>query len=468
MGPCFLTSERTPEDAADPGGAVVLMDVVADGGDRRPGPLARREQGTCLGRGARRPVGVVDLMPAARRPEMLAEQLASLRVQHPDGRPVPLDVDAPTDPPGRDAVEGGLDLNAPIEVDGPDAVLVVAERLERQGAECGPLLGKHRRDLALGRPVDAGIGPAVQIGLGRVERLEAQTLQGRLLRVTDAGFDLALAIGIPNPTGQGDDAVVSEHVAVARVERRIVDVRGEDAFLQVVEDDDAHRAAQPAERPLVERGPDPGTRAPDEQPDRLAGRAQRQDEEPRAAVLAGVGVADHRALAVIDVALLPPSRRDDDPGFDGGPVTQRGQEAADTGVAPRKPLVVDQVLPDGHGVAPAAQRLDHQLAIRLAGARPRRSARRGEAQVGGHLRRGGRFWERRVGGHPRRGGRFWRPVARPAAPPAHRDRGGLQIAAGRLPADARRRFDASQRPAESPQRQDLLSCVFAQDVAHAA
>ena len=145
----LLDEREDPEDAADPGGAVVLMDVVTDGGDRRPGALARREEGKCLGLGARRPVGVVDLMPAARRPEMLAEQLASLRVQHPDGRPVPLDIDAATDPPGRHAVEGGLDLDATIEVDGPDAVLIVAERLKGQAAERGLLLGgsgKMKRD----------------------------------------------------------------------------------------------------------------------------------------------------------------------------------------------------------------------------------------------------------------------------------------------------------------------------------
>lgn len=62
--------------------------------------------------GAHRAVGLGDLMPAPRRAEMLAEQLAGLRVEHADGRPVPLDVDPPADPPGRDAVEGGLDFDA--------------------------------------------------------------------------------------------------------------------------------------------------------------------------------------------------------------------------------------------------------------------------------------------------------------------------------------------------------------------
>ena len=129
-------------------------------------------------------------------------------------------------------------------------------------------------------------------------------------------------------------------------------------------------------------------------------------------------------------------------------------KAADTRVSPAKPVIVDQVLPDGHRVAAPSQRLDNQLSVRLAGARPRGSARsRGDHGVGEHLGRGGRFW---------------RPVPGPTAPPTHRDAGRLQIAAGRLPADARRLLDAPQRPTQSPQRQALLSCVFAQDVAHAA
>ena len=40
------------EDAADAGGPVVTVDVVADGGDRRAGPLGGRQQGEGLQRGA--------------------------------------------------------------------------------------------------------------------------------------------------------------------------------------------------------------------------------------------------------------------------------------------------------------------------------------------------------------------------------------------------------------------------------
>ena len=132
-------------------------------------------------------------------------------------------------------------------------------------------------------------------------------------------------------------------------------------------------------------------------------------------------------------------------------------------------MVVDEVLPDGHGVAATGQRLGNQLAVRLAGTRTRRAPRAGDGpRVGGHRPRGGRFWSGRGRWTPP----AWWPVlaATPSGdhPAAHRHPGGLQIAAGRLPTDRGGLFDAPQRPAQSPQRQDLLLfLVVAQDVAHA-
>jgi hypothetical protein len=66
--------------------------------------------------------------------------------------------------------------------------------------------------------VDAGIGPVrlptIEIGLCLLERLETEPAQRRLFRVPDPGFNLALTVGIADATGQGDDPVVREHVAV--------------------------------------------------------------------------------------------------------------------------------------------------------------------------------------------------------------------------------------------------------------
>jgi hypothetical protein len=49
---------------------------------------------------------------------------------------------------------------------------------------------------------------------------------------------------------------VSEHVAVQRIQRGVVDVGGEHAFGQVVEHHDASDPAEPAESTLVQFDPD--------------------------------------------------------------------------------------------------------------------------------------------------------------------------------------------------------------------
>jgi hypothetical protein len=72
----------------------------------------------------------------------------------------------------------------------------------------------------------------------------------------DACFNLALAIWIADTTRQRDGAVVREEVAVARIERRVVDVRSEDAFLEIVEDDHTDRAAEATKCALVQFRPD--------------------------------------------------------------------------------------------------------------------------------------------------------------------------------------------------------------------
>ena len=54
----------------------------------------------------------------------------------------------------------------------------------------------------------------------------------------------------------------------------------------------------------------------------------------------------------------------------------------------------------------------------------------------------------------------------PSTPTAHGNASRFQILAGRFPADAGGLLDAPQRPAESPERHDLLPSMLVQDVAH--
>ena len=141
-----------------------------------------------------------------RRAQVLAQELAGLRREQADVQIVPLHLDALPDPAGRRAVVRGLDFDAAVEMHRAFAEAVVAKRFERERPERGPLLGKHHGDLALRGAVDARVGPvrfpAIQIRLRRLERLEAQALQRRLLRVADAGFDFPFAIGIADAARQ--------------------------------------------------------------------------------------------------------------------------------------------------------------------------------------------------------------------------------------------------------------------------
>jgi len=375
----------------------VLVDGVAHRADVHAGGLRAGEQGHGARWRPRGPIVVVEPVPAPRRAQMLAQELPRLRGEQADVQIIPLHLDPLADPAGRGPVVGGLDLDAAIEVHGTFAVPVVAKRFERERPEHGLLLGKHHRDLPFRRAVDARVGPAgfpaIQVRLCGLERLEAQALQRRLLRVADAGFDLPFAIGIADAAREGDHAIVREHIAIERIQRGVVDVRGEDAFFQIVEDDDADGAPQPAKGAFVEFGPDLGARSPHEQPHRFARVPQRQDEEPRASVLPRAPLADHRAaVPVVDLAFFAGRGRDDDARLDGRAAAQVHDEAPDTRVARRKAVIVDEVLPDGDGVAPTGQRLRDDLAIRLARTRARRAPRCGRGpHVGGHPRCGGRF-----------------------------------------------------------------------------
>src|SRR5512145_1603385 len=116
---------------------------------------------------------------------MFAEQLTGCRIEQANNAAVPLRVDLPADPAGRGRVVRGFDLDVAVEVDGALPELVVAERLDGQLLQRGLLLGEHRGNLALRRPVDARVGPAllpaVEVRLRRLEFLEAQPLKRSLL-----------------------------------------------------------------------------------------------------------------------------------------------------------------------------------------------------------------------------------------------------------------------------------------------
>jgi hypothetical protein len=129
----LLRERKHPEHPPDAGGALMLVDVIADGPDAgagRSGSRQRRQRGA---RRAARAVLVLDAMPAAGRAEVLAQQLAG-RGEQTDVEAIPLDVDLAADPARRRAVVGGLDFDAAVEVHRPETVAVVPKGLEGQRA----------------------------------------------------------------------------------------------------------------------------------------------------------------------------------------------------------------------------------------------------------------------------------------------------------------------------------------------
>jgi hypothetical protein len=91
----------------------------------------------------------MNAMTASLLAQVLAQELPGRRVEQTHALAVPLYAYAPADPSWRRAVVGGFDLDAAVEVHGSLAVLVVAERLERQRPQRGALLGKHHGEASL-------------------------------------------------------------------------------------------------------------------------------------------------------------------------------------------------------------------------------------------------------------------------------------------------------------------------------
>ena len=109
--------------------------------------------------------------------------------------------------------------------------------------------------------MNASIGaasfPTIQIGLCFFQTLEAFPFERCLLGMSDGGLDFFFSIGIFNPARQSHHSVVRQHVAIEWIQSGIIEIRDEDAFPQVVENDDAGTATQSTEGSLVQLGPDP-------------------------------------------------------------------------------------------------------------------------------------------------------------------------------------------------------------------
>ena len=100
--------------------------------------LSARRSNCCVSRRrSRGTILVLDAMAAALLAQMLAQQLTGARIEQPHMCGIPLHLNAPADPARRRAVVSGFDFDAAIQMHGALAVLVIAERLERQRQQRG-------------------------------------------------------------------------------------------------------------------------------------------------------------------------------------------------------------------------------------------------------------------------------------------------------------------------------------------
>lgn len=82
--PAWLREREHAEDAPDAAGVLVVVNVIADGADRRARVLSRVQERQHLRGRAARTIGVVDAVLAPRSPHVLAQQLAGRRIERPD------------------------------------------------------------------------------------------------------------------------------------------------------------------------------------------------------------------------------------------------------------------------------------------------------------------------------------------------------------------------------------------------
>ena len=151
--------------------------------------------------------------------------------------------------------------------------------------------------------------------------------------MADAALHFSFPIRMPDAAWQRHRAVMPEHVAVQRVERGVVYVGSENAFAQIIEDNHASDTTEPTKGFLVQFCPGLRTGPKHQQANRLAAVAQSQHKQSCAPILAALRIADHRAVAVIDLRLFAGRGLDHGAGFRGLAALQPGDKPPDALVA---------------------------------------------------------------------------------------------------------------------------------------
>lgn len=154
-----------------------------------------------------------------------------------------------------------------------------------------------------------------------------------------------------------------------------------------------------------------------EQSHALAAEAECQHEESRAAVFAGLWVANQRISTVVDLCFLTGRGENDSARFRTLCAALFANEAFDAFVGASKTMPIHEFLPDRHGIAATHDAVFDEFAV-------------GFADAGYSAKIGGRFCDGRrlgVGGHPI--SRFYRCALAPCTRRTNGDVGRLEILA---------------------------------------
>src|SRR5215469_10284972 len=110
--------------------SLMLINVLAEGADLSSRVFGSQQQLRDLVRSPGRKIPLLNAMTAAFLTKVLAQQLAGFGIEDPDEDLIPLHRDPTSDPAGRQAVVGGFDFHAAIQMDVSFAMLVITEGLE--------------------------------------------------------------------------------------------------------------------------------------------------------------------------------------------------------------------------------------------------------------------------------------------------------------------------------------------------
>jgi hypothetical protein len=121
----------------------------------------------------------------------------------------------------------------------------------------------------------------------------------------------------------------------------------------------------------MQLGPDARTGTEDKKTNGFPAVSQRQDEQPRPAILARLSVAHHRAGAIINLRFFARRCLNDHARFRHGRSAQLPHEAFDAGIFFAEAVAVHQVLPNGHGIPAFCQLSFDELSKRFTPARRR-------------------------------------------------------------------------------------------------